>query len=98
VRGETKEENYFRKRPTSAVTEHMWEETVIQKVCLICGASIRVLGDDELFNSDLCCNECAAYLGGVGKNPAERKRSSATPEERKWSRKRTRIKDAAVSS
>ncbi len=71
---------------------------MIQKVCLICGAAIRVLGDDELFNSDLCCSECAAYLEGVGKGPAERKRSLAAPEERKWSRKRTRIKGAAVAS
>lgn len=71
---------------------------MIQKVCLICGASIRVLGDGELFNSDLCCDECVAYLEGVGKGPAERKRSLATPEERKWSWERTRIKDAAVSS
>jgi len=70
----------------------------MQKACLICGASIRVLGDAGLFNSDLCCNECVAYLEGVGKSPSERKRSITTPEERKRSRRRTRIKDAAVSS
>ncbi len=56
---------------------------MIKRACLICGAPIRVSGDDELFNGDLCCNECVAYLEDVGKSPAERKRlsSQATPEQ-----------------
>lgn len=82
--------------PGQQLAEEIWEETVIEKGCLICGASIRVSGDDELFNSDLCCNECVAYLEGVGESPAELKRSIAAPEKAKRSRKKTRIKGAAV--
>lgn len=59
------------------------------KACLICGAQIRVLGEEELFNSDLCCNDCVAFLGATEKSPWGQRRSLTTSrEKRKWSEKK----------
>ena len=67
------------------------------RACLICGALIRVLGEEELFNSDLFCSECFSFLETTEESPRGQRRSLAPPRERKWSEKRMQI-NRTVSS
>ncbi len=61
------------------------------RACLICGALIRVLGEEELFDSDLCCSECVSFLEATEECSRGQRRSLAPSRERKWSEKRMQI-------
>ncbi len=68
------------------------------RACLTCGTLIRVLGEEELFNSDLCCNECVAFLEATEKSPWGQRKSLTSPrEKRKWSEKKTRLTKTVFS-
>ena len=64
------------------------EEEVITRACLICGAPIRVSGEEELFPGDLCCDECVADTEAAGEVPAGRSRSTAFSRGEKFAKKR----------
>jgi len=78
------------------MTRGISEETVFMRACLICGALIRVLGEEELFDSDLCCSKCVSFLEATEECSRGQRRSLAPPRERKWSEKRMQI-DKTVS-
>lgn len=79
------------------MTRGISEETVFMRACLICGTLIRVLGEEELFNSDLCCSECVAHLEATEESSWGQRRSLTPPRERTWSEKKVLI-NKTVSS
>ena len=64
------------------------EEEVITRACLICGAPIRVWGEEELFAGELCCEECIADSEGANEAVVGSNRSIGFSRDEKSAKKK----------